>query len=518
MGSRNNSTSTTIRTNVAAATSLKPIRLVQVAASPRASSRWLVELRNLLQQLTQLPTATAALSPGGIRMSRSRVMRIDTLESRELFAVLSGLVFEDVNGDNRYDPTSESPAAHQWVFLDQNGNNLLDEHEPSVMSDASGLAEFHLDFGSWGTILPVPRLAGMLPATTFGSTNSSSSYPLLSVAAFDTVFRGEDSFDPSARLLGGMTDWLLIPAYSEGEGDEGEGDIIGDGLTVITKALEENSTSSTEVGEILLYNQTPPEGWVWFVSDERFEVVGNKIYTKADSPVDYELEQEIVMVVEGFDNSVPNPASASSQKATITLTVLDQNDPPTGIYLRGTSVLERVAGAHIGPVQIVDQDSGEPFAYSVSDQRFEIVGGVLKLRADVALLRETEPFIDLVISARSLLDPAHYVEASAQIEVLANPTPWTNSVKPLDVNNDGVITSIDALIIINMLNASGGSLLLPAVASPRGPRSMPDYVDVNGDGFVGAMDALIVINQLRRDNAMSSSGGGNNGGSTGSGN
>jgi len=518
MGSRNNSSSKAIRTSVVAATSVKPTRLVKVALPPCAPSRWLAELRAILKQFTQLPGTTVALSPAGIRMSRSRVMRIDTLETRELFAVLSGLVFEDFNSDHRFDPASESPAAHQWVFLDQNGNNLLDEHEPSVMSDASGLAEFHLDFGSWGTILPVPRLAGMLPAATFGSTDSSSTYPLLSVAAFDTVFHGEDSFDPSARLLGGMTDWLIIPAFSEGEGDEGEGDIIGDGLTVITQALEENSTSSTQVGEILLYNQTPPEGWVWFVSDERFEVVGNKIYTKADTAVDYELEQEIVMVVEGVDNSVPNPASASSQKATITLTVLDQNDPPTGIYLRGTSVLERVAGAQIGPIQVVDQDSGESFAYSVSDQRFEIVGGVLKLRADFALLREAEPFIDLVISARSLLDPSHYVEASAQIEVLANPTPWTNSVKPVDVNNDGVITAIDALIIINMLNASGGSLQLPAVASPRGPRSVPDYVDVNGDGTIGAMDALIVINQLRRDNAMSSSGGSSNGGSTGSGN
>ena len=516
MGSRNYSSSKVIRPNVVAANSLMPVRFVKVAAPTNGPRHWFADLRTMLEQFIHMSSTTAAFSRSGIRMAGTRVMRIDSLESRELFAVLSGLVFEDVNGDNLFDPSSESPAAHQWVFLDQNGNRLLDESEPSIMSDSSGIAEFHLDFGSWGTILPVPRLAGMLPAANLGSSDPGSSYPLLSVAAFDTVFRGEVNFDPTARLMGGMTDWLIIPADDEGEGDEGEGDNHRDWLTVVTQPLKENSITSTEVGEILLYSQTPPEGWVWWVSDERFEVVGNKIYTKADQPLDFELEQEVVMIVEGFDNSVPNPTSASSQKTTITLTVVDQNDPPTGIFLSGTSVLERVSGAHIGPVQVVDQDSSEQFAYSVSDQRFEIVGGVLKLRADFALLRETEPIVDLVISARSLLDPSHYVEAVAQIEVLANRTPWTNSAQPVDVNSDGVTNAIDALIIINILNASGGSLVLPAVASPLGPRNTPVYVDVNGDGTVGAMDALIVINKLRRANVTSSSGGSNNGGSTGS--
>jgi hypothetical protein len=177
-----------------------------------------------------------------------------------------------------------------------------------------------------------------------------------------------------------------------------------------------------------------------------------------------------------------------------------------------------LAGATVGPVQVVDQDSGEAFAYTVSDRRFEIVGGMLKLRSDVALLHASEPFVDLVISARSLFDPTHYVEAAARIDVLANPTPWTNGISPLDVNDDGVISATDALIIINILNSSGGSLALPSIATSRGARSTPDYVDVNGDGNVGALDALIVINRIRRDNSMGTAGGeGNGGSSTGSG-
>ncbi|MBL8870047.1 MAG: hypothetical protein JNK90_09640, partial [Planctomycetaceae bacterium] len=95
------------------------------------------------------------------------------------------------------------------------------------------------------------------------------------------------------------------------------------------------------------------------------------------------------------------------------------------------------------------------------------------------------------------------------IEVLPNSKPWTNETLPLDVNGDGVISATDALIIINILNASGGTLALPPIATSRSARSTPDYVDVNGDGNVGTIDALIVINRIRRDNAAGAAGGAN---------
>lgn len=515
MGSRNTIISTSTRKSANSPVPAKRRRLVTISVPKEACSQWLAEFQNVLKQIAQVSNSLpSAITSIGLSPSRTRVLCIDALESRELFAVLSGLVFEDTNSDNRFDPSVDIPAAHQLVFLDQNSNNLIDVGEPQMLSDESGVVEFHLDFGAWGNILPAPRLQDSYSSPTSAKSDLSTGYVPLSVAAFDSVFRNDDAFDPMTRLSGGLTDWLIVRSSPEGEDD-----LNGNGLSVNAKPVNENESESSEVGEILLYGETPPEGWIWFVSDERFEVVGNKIFTKPGTPVDYEQEPEIVLVVEGFDKSVASPSSSSTQKATVTLTVLDQNDVPTGIYLNGETVMERVAGAVVGPVQVIDQDSGEPYAYSVSDRRFEIVGGMLKLRADVGLFQESEPFVELMISARSLLEPSHVVEATARIEVLANPTPWTNALSPVDVNNDGVISATDALIIINILNSSGGSLVLPAVASPRGPRSFPDYVDVNGDGNVGALDALIVINHIRRDNAIGTAGGGNNGGgTTGSGN
>ncbi|MEM8910448.1 MAG: FG-GAP-like repeat-containing protein [Planctomycetota bacterium] len=70
--------------------------------------------------------------------------------------------------------------------------------------------------------------------------------------------------------------------------------------------------------------------------------------------------------------------------------------------------------------------------------------------------------------------------------------PFTNGVNPFDVNNDGAVTSLDALRIINRLDA--GLVQGESV----GASDPVEYLDVSGDGRVSALDALMVINELNR--------------------
>ncbi len=78
------------------------------------------------------------------------------------------------------------------------------------------------------------------------------------------------------------------------------------------------------------------------------------------------------------------------------------------------------------------------------------------------------------------------------ITVAASGTsPWQNPVNPMDVNDDGSVSPLDALIDINALNQNlfpGGILPSPATAPP--------YYDVNGDGLLTPLDVLIIINYL----------------------
>ncbi len=78
---------------------------------------------------------------------------------------------------------------------------------------------------------------------------------------------------------------------------------------------------------------------------------------------------------------------------------------------------------------------------------------------------------------------------------------WTNFVAPTDVDGSGESTALDALAVINELNASlfsnssNFSLLDPVTGVEMFPNL---FFDTNGDGFVTAIDALEVINRLLR--------------------
>jgi hypothetical protein len=70
---------------------------------------------------------------------------------------------------------------------------------------------------------------------------------------------------------------------------------------------------------------------------------------------------------------------------------------------------------------------------------------------------------------------------------------WQNTANPIDVNNDTVESPLDALLVINYLNANlygGNGALPPAPAVP------PPFYDVNGDDLVAPLDALLVVNFL----------------------
>ncbi len=80
--------------------------------------------------------------------------------------------------------------------------------------------------------------------------------------------------------------------------------------------------------------------------------------------------------------------------------------------------------------------------------------------------------------------------------------PWRNPDNPFDVDANGVVAPVDALLVINELNvplvSNPDNGVLPATP-PAG--FAPPFIDVNGDGFVSPLDALLVINQLNNPTA-----------------
>lgn len=118
--------------------------------------------------------------------------------------------------------------------------------------------------------------------------------------------------------------------------------------------------------------------------------------------------------------------------------------------------------------------------------------GALDLTANPA---DILPEHDITLVERNSPVPTDRVRYdSEQVTIKPPRNTWHNSRTAVDVNDDGFLSPIDALLIINMLNARG--------AKPTGELPVPDFtalVDTNDDGFLAPSDVLLVISALNRD-------------------
>lgn len=75
--------------------------------------------------------------------------------------------------------------------------------------------------------------------------------------------------------------------------------------------------------------------------------------------------------------------------------------------------------------------------------------------------------------------------------------PWQNSKNGLDVNNDGLVSPIDLLDVIDQLFVVGSG----PMAAPIIPPTL--FCDTSGDNFLSPLDALLLINELNPDFGLS---------------
>lgn len=108
----------------------------------------------------------------------------------------------------------------------------------------------------------------------------------------------------------------------------------------------------------------------------------------------------------------------------------------------------------------------------------------------------TEAIVSLTITAH---DGAMSFSKVLSLGVEAAPVGWSSAhqwrLLPADVNADGFVAPLDALLIIIDLNSGGARSLSNAAAGTRAPL----FVDVSGDGFLAPDDALGVINWLNAE-------------------
>jgi hypothetical protein len=78
--------------------------------------------------------------------------------------------------------------------------------------------------------------------------------------------------------------------------------------------------------------------------------------------------------------------------------------------------------------------------------------------------------------------------APTDVTVLVVVSVYQNPRSRYDVDDDGSVSPLDVLVLVNLLNSTGVSLPVDGLPGP------PPYVDVNGDASVDPLDVLDVIN------------------------
>jgi len=189
----------------------------------------------------------------------------------------------------------------------------------------------------------------------------------------------------------------------------------------------------------------------------------------------------------------------SSAVATATIIVSGVNDAPVAVadqYSMSQGSMLQVAALNGVLANDSDVDNANSSLQSLA-RSLPTNGSVILFADGHFTYTPTPDFSGISTFTYQAVDPSGARSALTTVEITViagNVSTWHNSQNQFDVNNDGFVTAVDALQVINDLNRDG-SRVLPAL--PGGP----PFVDVNDDGSVTPLDALLVINEINRAGA-----------------
>ena len=301
---------------------------------------------------------------------------------------------------------------------------------------------------------------------------------------------GEISYAPNPGFVG--TDTIPVMLHDGRAGTAVDLEITvtpaPDPITGISPAegtVPENASGDV-IAELVVEGREDEHTFFEITTDDpRFVIEFGELRLADGVALDYEREPEVVIELTATDL-----VYGDSYSQEFVVLVIDVAERPQAIELANDTVTELRPGDEVGAVLVDEIVPNGGVTLTVDDPRFEIVSGTLKLADGVWVDRVDQTEIQLEITAQDFGQVFEPSVATFVIEVLENATPYHNEELPYDVNGDGVVTALDALLIVNYLNTYG--------PGPVGYGDPGFGYDVNSDGSVTSLDALLVVNELNR--------------------
>ncbi|MGI9283704.1 MAG: tandem-95 repeat protein, partial [Endozoicomonas sp.] len=231
-----------------------------------------------------------------------------------------------------------------------------------------------------------------------------------------------------------------------------------------TYTLAADAFVDVDAGDVLsltasLANGDPLPAWLSFDDQSR---------TFSGTPDDSDIG-DIVVRVTASDGQ-------SSHSADFSLSVAAINDTPDSVSLDSTTVSENSAGAVVGAISTSDNDAGDSHTYTLSDNRFEVVDGQLKLKDGISLNHESESTVNLTVTSTDT-SGASVDEAFTLNIVDANDAPIVSSDVSKSSNEDVSFTLTESELLVNTTDADNDTLSVSNVTVASGQVSVVD----NGD-------------------------------------
>jgi large repetitive protein len=264
---------------------------------------------------------------------------------------------------------------------------------------------------------------------------------------------------------------------------------------LIATVVEEPAHGTLSLAATGAFTYTPPEG---FTGEVKFAYRASLAVTTAADPAS-------------------NTTQPASDVATVTILVLPDEELPKFTL---PASLETTDDS--GPQQLADfvrliSISGQtPPNFDLSTDNLRLFASPPTIDAAGRLIYTPAPNVRGSATVRVLMHDGDSTHAASEqtftIEV-QKPFPLYNAVKRWDVNADNNVAPGDVLAIVNYLNAIGAG---PVNASPVNASAVGDfsgedavmaYYDVNQDNYISPIDALMVINYLNANSRSAAASG-----------
>ncbi len=330
----------------------------------------------------------------------------------------------DLDGDGAYDDATGVTPTVTWAALGLMTNPIsddgvytvsvqVDDGRGGVVTDSVGLTVNNV----------VPTITSSAAASVDENTTAvltiTTSEPVDAVTFLITG--GDDqaffNLNPTSGALT-FSPTVSYEAFADNDGDnvfevqvstsDGDGgfdaqtilvtlDDVNEAPTAITlsnNTVNENAVAAV-IGTVAAVDPDLVDSHTFSVDDARFEVVSGQLRLRAGQSINHEVEDTVTVTITATDQS----GGGLTFNDSFVISVTDVNEAPTDITLSGLTVAENNIAAVIGTLGVSDVDDGDTHTWSVDDARFEIVGGQLRLRAGQSIDHETEPTVNLTISA-----------------------------------------------------------------------------------------------------------------------